>query len=409
MKRFNTLVVAMLSFFAMTHGLDAGTVGDQASTALTLIKKNPHLKRAESEVRGLDRVINKRLKKGQMLVGEERPQKNPQSSPCITKYYLFISSSMPLETIRAYVLDARGIRKKGVCIDFVLRGFLKGGKYLYRTIDWYVSFALKDPERALSRSNPPLVWIQINPALAKAAGVEIVPALVSEDGSCVVYGDAKLSYLIEMLEKKQCGQIAGKTYAFAEKNALDQIRRVAETFDWKSYQQKKKKKLLEVAKERLENFSCPRIPHAQSDRAYAVEPIYELEFDIPDPQNPGKVLYPRGFRYNILEYVDFKGSIILIDASRKDQLSALPHILSRSPKPARVFLVGGNYIALSRQYSRTKDVFVYADCRAAKKLIGLYGVCRGGTPCIVCAKGKKFSVTEIGLGKVREWKKRSSF
>jgi conjugal transfer pilus assembly protein TraW len=394
-KKFNTLVVAMLSLFAVTCALRAGTVEDQARGALALIKKNPHLRRAESEVKGLDRVIRKRLLEGKSLLDAPRIRKEKPRSPCREKYYLFISSSIPIDTIRAYVVDARRIRQKGICVDFVLRGFLKGGKYLYRTIDWYLLFALKNPDRPLSQANPPVVWIQIDPTLAKAAGVTMVPALVSDDGSCTVYGDAELSYLIQMLRERRCGQVAGKTYAFAEKNALDQIEELARSFDWKSYQKEQKKKLLTLAEERLRHFFCPGFSHARSDRTYAVKPVYELEFDIPDPQHPGRILYPRGFRYNVLEYAPFQGSIILIDASRKSELSALAQIIDRAPKPVRVLLVGGDYVALFKRYSKRNDVFVYADCRAAERLVRLYGVCRGGTPCVVRAEGKRFVVREI--------------
>jgi len=323
--------------------------------------------------------------------------KPKKASFCTKKYVFFISSSIPSDTLRNYVLSSVSLKKKKhICISFALRGFVNGPGRLTPTIRWYLSFALKDKEEPISRSNQPLIYLNIDPEAARKAGVKAVPALWDSETGCIVYGDADLSYMIEQIKKGRCGESVGKRYEFAEEDAIKQIKDYLSGINIDAFKRREKERLLSELKKRYTNFACSGIPHAEKTRTYFTPAIYTLPFDIPDPAHPGKVLYPRGYTFNVLDYASFDGSFLIVDAARREELKRLPDLIKQAPKPVRVLLVGGDWIKIARQYEKRDDVFVFADCRVVQRLIDLYGLCAGGTPCLVWVNGKRFMVKEFG-------------
>ena len=368
-----------------------------AQEALRAIEKNPYMNRALKEVEKLKPAIERACKEGMIMLGrkEESEQENTIEAGCKEKYVLFISSSIPKDTLHSYALYSAFLRQKSICVSFVLRGFVGGVGFLTPTIRWYLSFALEEPESPPSRSNRPLVYVNVDPEAALKADVRKVPALWDPQSGCVIYGDADLPYLIDAIRKGRCGETVGQTYAFAEENALRQIEQMFAEVDLKAFEEQEKQKLSSLLKEKYTHFACTGIKSAAETRSYSVVPTYTLEFDIPDPEHPGKVLYPKGFTYNVLEYAAFDGSFLIVNVARKKELKALPALIKQAKKPVRILLAGGNYIKIAKRYADRNDVFVYASCRAIEKLINLYHVCTGGTPCLVWAEGKVFKVKEI--------------
>jgi conjugal transfer pilus assembly protein TraW len=60
------------------------------------------------------------------------------------------------------------------------------------------------------------------------------------------------------------------------------------------------------------------LPRATMDRIFLVDMTYTLDRDLLD--GDGKVIYPRGFTFNPLDYVSFSGGILVIDGNDPSQL-----------------------------------------------------------------------------------------
>jgi len=364
------------------------------------------MKRALEEAREVEKRLKEALEKSLPEANREAreasgafehdgaaPRKGLRKLPS-RNYALFISSSIPLDTLRNYARQAAGLKKSGVEVSFVLRGFVEGMSLVGPTIKWYLSFALKDPDNPPSSANPTLAGFNIDPMLARKAGAKAVPSLYDPDADCIAYGDAPLSTLIEAVREGRCGEYLGRTYAFAEIDALAEIEERARAMDWEGYAARTKERLTGEVKRRLSNLACLDMPHVSKTGSYTVVPSYELDFDVPDPNRAGHVLYPKGFRFNPLRYAGLDGSFLLIDADCPGQLKDLDRLLEQAPRPVRVLPIKGSYLDLAQKL-KGRDVFVYASCRAVKVLVEKYGLCRGGTPCIISTEGDRFRVREI--------------
>jgi type-F conjugative transfer system pilin assembly protein TrbC len=115
----------------------------------------------------------------------------PKGKPTGDRVYLFVSSSMPLATLRNYSADAAKLKGDVV---MVVRG-LKGGleaKWV-PTMMFSRSILAEDPDCDVSNANCHMRFVQleIDPLLFKRYGISRVPAVVYAKG--VVLADAGLS------------------------------------------------------------------------------------------------------------------------------------------------------------------------------------------------------------------------
>ena len=94
------------------------------------------------------------------------------------RVYVFVSSGMPLDVVRAYVRDASRLKSKNVI--FVLRGGVEGLKFIRPTVEWVYSAVVRDPECLNSgkRCRVYPVRFQIDPFLFRKFGIKEVPAVV---------------------------------------------------------------------------------------------------------------------------------------------------------------------------------------------------------------------------------------
>jgi len=130
------------------------------------------------------------------------------------RLYVFISSSVPLNTLRNYAKD---IEKVPGAI-MVLRGFINSGHKIKPTASFFADIAKKDPDCQGQRCEMRKIEIQIDPFLFRRFSINSVPAVAFETnvegiGYCgldvdtpptgtsnnVVYGDASLLYAVEQL------------------------------------------------------------------------------------------------------------------------------------------------------------------------------------------------------------------
>jgi len=131
------------------------------------------------------------------------------------RVYVFISSSMPEETIRAYARDLEKLGKNAV---LVMRGAIGGLKYITPTAQWATNI-LKRNQYCEGQCETYKTKIIIDPFLFRKYGINRVPAVVytrginNIDGSSegllkennhflISYGDVALSYHFKMMSEK---------------------------------------------------------------------------------------------------------------------------------------------------------------------------------------------------------------
>lgn len=151
------------------------------------------------------------------ILTESLPQ-NDQNSPAATgshadQLYLFVSSSVPLNTLRNYATMIDRARTGQVIM--VLRGFVGGMKKIRPTMEFIGEVLKKDPncDLAKEKCDSYQVNIQVDPELFQRLGIEEVPALVylpvNEDTAegkqaepIIIHGDAGLDYLLERINQE---------------------------------------------------------------------------------------------------------------------------------------------------------------------------------------------------------------
>jgi len=101
----------------------------------------------------------------------------------------------------------------------------------------------------------------------------------------------------------------GAVYPIAERDALEEIHARARQVDWNKILDREK------AKAKIKAWRPPNLvalPVAKNERTFNVDMTYATEFDVPDGK--GKILYPKGYRFNPMRQVDwFQRSVFAPD------------------------------------------------------------------------------------------------
>lgn len=138
------------------------------------------------------------------------------------RVYVFVSSSMPLPTLRNYAASVARLHDPRITL--VMRGFVGGMAKIRPTIDFVGSVLKEDPDCDPSggdcRMRP--ASLIVDPLLFRRYGIEKVPAVVYAQGvksedpglsegdaqnaelteSFTVYGDASLEYILELIGRE---------------------------------------------------------------------------------------------------------------------------------------------------------------------------------------------------------------
>jgi len=138
------------------------------------------------------------------------------------RIYIFVSSSVPRQTLRNYAVDLDKLRDPG--ISMVMRGFVGGMKHVKPTLEFVTKTIVKDEscDAAKEKCETYSVNIGIDPMLFRRYRITQVPAVVYVKGLSVadqamsegigsnakasdfyvVYGDASLDYVLERIHKE---------------------------------------------------------------------------------------------------------------------------------------------------------------------------------------------------------------
>ncbi len=151
---------------------------------------------------------------------KETAQDQPPLLADNERIYVFISSSVPMRTLRNYARDLDRVGEKN--ISFVMRGFIDGMGTFGPTREFLRELVVDDPTcwtEDPGKCRGMNVQVSIDPMLFRAFGVESVPAITYEPGfrpaepdhglpsevetgdSCMVYGDASITEALEVINR----------------------------------------------------------------------------------------------------------------------------------------------------------------------------------------------------------------
>jgi conjugal transfer pilus assembly protein TraW len=139
--------------------------------------------------------------------------------------------------------------------------------------------------------------------------------------------------------------------------------------------------------ERMKIYQPEDLHHlsrATRDRTFLVDMTYTLERDLLD--GDGKVIYPKGFTFNPLDYVSFSGGMLVIDGSDPTQVRWFTKTPYVNNHRVRLLLSGGYAYNLIEELKRS--VFYLTDEIADRLQLA-------AAPSLVIQKGDKLQVREI--------------
>lgn len=173
----------------------------------------------------------------------------------------------------------------------------------------------------------------------------------------------------------------GRVYPIAEKDCLNEIREKARKLDWN--------KIREEGIEKAKNYkpeNLSKLPKATRDRTFMVDMSYTLENDIPD--SDGGIIYPGGYRFNPLEYIDYPIQLVVIDGNDSDQVAWFQNSPYADDYRVRLLITDGYHVELRKKLKRP----VYYAHRLIVERLQLDRL-----PCIVIQKGLHMEVREIAI------------
>ncbi len=126
------------------------------------------------------------------------------------------------------------------------------------------------------------------------------------------------------------------------------------------------------------------LPRATVDRSFPVDMTYTLEHDLRDGE--GKIMYPKGFTFNPLDYVPFSGGLVIIDGDDPEQVEWFRKSPYTRNHRARLLITGGYAAELSRKLHRA--VYYLTDVMAKRLQLA-------AVPAVVVREGSRLRVREI--------------
>jgi len=151
----------------------------------------------------------------------------------------------------------------------------------------------------------------------------------------------------------------------------------------------KKGYLVKAQKYQPDNLQ--QLPRAQRDRSFAVDMTYTLDRDLVG--DDGKILYPQGYQFNPLDYMNFTIGLVVIDGADPDQLNWFKQSPYASNHKMKLLLSGGYAQSLITELDRA---MFYLD----KEVAGRFHL--AAVPCVVVQQDKHIQVTEFFIGEKKE-------
>jgi len=179
----------------------------------------------------------------------------------------------------------------------------------------------------------------------------------------------------------------GTTYPVIEPDILVELQQQAA-----QKRQLSKERMLE----RMRNYQPKqlyKLPHATADKTFLVNMTYTLDRDLADAQ--GKLIYPRGYTFNPLDYTALPGGIVVIDGDDPRQMKWFKTSPYFKNHQARLLISNGHAFDLVEKLQR--PVFYLTDDIARRLQLS-------AVPSLVIQQGDKMQVREFYLPLDRQGK-----
>lgn len=108
----------------------------------------------------------------------------------------------------------------------------------------------------------------------------------------------------------QLNNVIGQTYSITEPDALSEIEQRVKAVDWG--------KELNKNRDSWEAFKGVPLPTAKEDITRTYVPFYTSVVDVPDDK--GRIIYPKGYTFNPLQYVTLPQRIVIIAPGQEEWL-----------------------------------------------------------------------------------------
>ena len=176
--------------------------------------------------------------------------------------------------------------------------------------------------------------------------------------------------------------VVGETYPIVEPDVVAELKEQAATKN-----HFRDDELLERMKT-YQPDDLHHLPRVTRDRTFLVDMTYTLDRDLLD--GDGRIIYPRGFTFNPLDYVSFSGGMLVIDGSDPAQIKWFKKTPYASNHQVRLLLSDGYANELINQLKRS--VFYLTDEIAERLQLA-------AVPSLVIQSNDKLEVREIKVPK----------
>jgi len=158
--------------------------------------------------------------------------------------------------------------------------------------------------------------------MSRAALVFLIFVMMAADGHATVVGTS------------------GQTYMIQEESLLEVIQRRAKGVNWRG-----------IIDKQLRTEPEPvRLPRATKPARRMVDLTFTLDQDLTTPD--GRLLYPRGFRFNPLQYAPLQYALVFVNLADQDQLRWLLSYLPTAPRCVVMFTDGNPQIVRAQVKNR---------------------------------------------------------
>ena len=181
--------------------------------------------------------------------------------------------------------------------------------------------------------------------------------------------------------------VYGKTYRFREKNLLNVIKNKAKRVNWQAVIKRSH------IKRQVENYQPYNqevsLPTALNTKVFEPSMYYTLKFNIRDSK--GNIIYPKGFRYKITDYIFLPNFLVVINGDSKKQVEWFKHSKFKNNIAVMLLITKGDYYKLEKKLG----IPVYFYMKALQKRFKLKAV-----PSVIWQKGTTIYVKQYGKNAV---------
>lgn len=178
----------------------------------------------------------------------------------------------------------------------------------------------------------------------------------------------------------------GKTYQIAEKDAVEELEKKASSIDFG-------RMMSSVKPGKYRPQDLTNLPRARKPNTRLVDMTYTLDADIVDSN--GSILYPKGYTFNPLDYLQFNKTIVVINGEDHSQVEWFSRSKYHKQPDSMLCLTAGSVVELRKRLRR--PVFY-----ATNAILGRFSI--KSVPSVVSRQGRMMEVAEVELPSTRKSK-----